>query len=142
MDPQQRRTKAAPNSRALRREMRTIAELQHLLMPSQAPRLEGWDIAVTYLLDGSPGGDYYDFFPLPGSRLAVLVADASGHGGPATILVAQVRAFLHSCALTSGHCFSPFCPVEACTGPPPALILGHISRLVEDNSLSEQFMTA
>jgi sigma-B regulation protein RsbU (phosphoserine phosphatase) len=90
-----------------------------------------------------PGGDYYDFFPLAdGRRLALIVADASGHGGAAAVMVAQVRAFLHSCPLTCGHARSPFCPVEGCTIPPSGAILGHISLLLEENSLSEQFMTA
>jgi sigma-B regulation protein RsbU (phosphoserine phosphatase) len=111
-------------------------------MPSQVPQLEGWDLAVTYLVNGSPGGDYYDFFPLAGNRLGLLVADASGHGGLATILVAQVRAFLHSCPLACARTFSPFCLVGACNVPSPGVILGQISRLVEENSLSEQFMTA
>src|SRR6516162_8825230 len=85
---------------ALQREMRTIAALQHRLMPSQVPPLEGWDVAISYQVNGSPGGDYYDFFLVAdGRRLALLVADASGHGGAAAVMVAQVRAFLHSCPL-------------------------------------------
>ena len=105
--------------------------------------MEGWGVAISYQVNGSPGGDYYDFFRLAdGRRLALIVADASGHGGAAAVMVAQVRAFLHSCPLTCGHARSPFCPVEGCTIPPPGVILGHLSHLLEENSLSEQFMTA
>ena len=112
-------------------------------MPRQAPYLNGWDIAISYLVNHSPGGDYYDFFPLPDHRrLALVVADASGHGGAAAIAVAQVRTFLHSCPLTCGHSFSPFCPVEGCALPAPGVILAHISRLLEENTLSDHFMTA
>jgi sigma-B regulation protein RsbU (phosphoserine phosphatase) len=123
--------------------MRTIAAVQHRLMPSHLPQLEGWDTAISYLVNGSPGGDYYDFFPLAGGRrLALAVADASGHGGAAAVMVAQVRAFLHSCPLTCGHALAPFCPLEGRTNPPPGVVLGHLSHLLEENSLSEQFMTA
>jgi sigma-B regulation protein RsbU (phosphoserine phosphatase) len=123
--------------------MRTIAALQHRLMPSQVPPLQGWGVAISYQVNGLPGGDYYDFFPLADARrLALIVADASGHGGAAAVMVAQVRAFLHSCPLTCGHAMSPFCPVQGCTIPPPGVILGHVSRLLDENSLSEQFMTA
>jgi sigma-B regulation protein RsbU (phosphoserine phosphatase) len=128
---------------ALQRKMRTIAALQHRLRPSQVPLLQRWGVAVSYQANGLPGGDYYDFFRLAdGRHLALVVADASGHGGAAAVLVAQVRAFLHSCPLTCGHARSPFCPVEGCTIPPPGVILGHLSHLLEENSLSEQFMTA
>jgi serine phosphatase RsbU (regulator of sigma subunit) len=123
--------------------MKKIAALQHHLMPRQSPDLKGWDIAINYLVNHSPGGDYYDFFPhADDRRLALVVADASGHGAAAAITVAQVRSFLHSCPLTCGHSFSPFCPVESCALPPPGVILAHLSRLLEENTLSDHFMTA
>jgi sigma-B regulation protein RsbU (phosphoserine phosphatase) len=72
--------------------MRTIAALQHRLMPSRVPPLKGWDVAISYQVNGLLGGDYYDFFPLADSRrLALIVADASGHGGAAAVMVAQIR---------------------------------------------------
>jgi sigma-B regulation protein RsbU (phosphoserine phosphatase) len=123
--------------------MRTIAALQHRLMPSRVPPVKGWGVGISYQVNGLPGGDYYDFFPLAdGRRVALIVADASGHGGAAAVMVAQVRAFLHSCPLTCGHAISPFCPVAGCTIPRLGVILGHLSHLLEENSLSEQFMTA
>lgn len=126
----------------LEREMRHIAALQHRLMPKQIPTLEGWSVAISYQVHGLPGGDYYDFFPLGDSRrLALVVADASGHGGAAAVMVAQVRSFLHSCPLTCGHANTPFCPVPGCAVAPPGAILGHLDRLLVENSLSEQFMT-
>jgi sigma-B regulation protein RsbU (phosphoserine phosphatase) len=129
---------------ALRQEMQRIAALQHHLMPRQTPHFKGWDIAINYLVNHSPGGDYYDFFPLAHDRrLALIVADASGHGGAAAITVAQVRTLLHSCPLTCGHSFSPFCPVRGCAFPPPGQVLSHlINRLLEENTLSDHFMTA
>src|SRR5262245_6432106 len=90
--------KKSPGQRALQLEMQRIAALQHHLMPRQTPSIKGWDIAIEYVMNHSPGGDYYDFFPLADNRrLALVVADASGHGGAAAITVAQVRTFLHSC---------------------------------------------
>jgi sigma-B regulation protein RsbU (phosphoserine phosphatase) len=135
--------KKAPGHRALQLEMQRIAALQHHLMPRQPPYFKGWGIAISYLVNHTPGGDYYDFFPLADDRrLALLVADASGHGGAAAITVAQVRTFLHSCPLTCGHSFYPFCPLEGCACPPPGVILAHLSRLLEENTLSDHFMTA
>jgi sigma-B regulation protein RsbU (phosphoserine phosphatase) len=129
--------------RALQQEMQRIAALQHLLVPRQTPHFKGWDIATNYLVNHSPGGDYYDFFPVADDRrLALVVADASGHGAAAAITVAQVRTFLHSCPLTCGHSFSSLCPVKGCAIPPPGVILAHLSRLLDENTLSDHFMTA
>jgi sigma-B regulation protein RsbU (phosphoserine phosphatase) len=135
--------KKSSGQKALQLEMQKIAALQHHLMPRQSPDLKGWDIAINYLVNHFPGGDYYDFFPRADDRrLALVVADASGLGAAAAITVAQVRTFLHSCPLTCGHSFSPFCPVEGCTLRRPGVILAHLSRLLEENTLSDQFMTA
>jgi sigma-B regulation protein RsbU (phosphoserine phosphatase) len=135
--------KKSTGYQALQQEMQRIAALQHRLMPKQAPSFKGWDIAFHYLVNHSPGGDYYDFFPLADDRrFALVVADASGHGAEAAMTVAQVRTFLHSCPLTCGHSFSPFCPVKGCALPPPGVILAHLSRLLEENTLSDHFMTA
>jgi sigma-B regulation protein RsbU (phosphoserine phosphatase) len=123
--------------------MQRIAALQHHLLPRQTPSVKGWDIAIHSLVNDSPGGDYYDFFPLADDRrLALVVADASGHGAAAAITVAQVRTFLHSCPLICGHSFSPFCRVKGCAFPQPGVILARLSQLLEENTLSDHFMTA
>src|SRR5262249_518708 len=66
-------------------ELRTVADIQKSLLPASVPHVPGLDVAVHYQTAKRAGGDYYDFFPLPGGRLGVLVADASGHGAPAAV---------------------------------------------------------
>jgi sigma-B regulation protein RsbU (phosphoserine phosphatase) len=77
-------------------EMRTIADLQRSLLPAETPRVDGLDVAVHYQTAKRAGGDYYDFFPLPNGGLGVLIADASGHGAPAAVLMAMAHTIAHT----------------------------------------------
>jgi sigma-B regulation protein RsbU (phosphoserine phosphatase) len=77
-------------------ENRVIADLQHRLLPTAVPRIPGLEVAVHYRTVNRSGGDYYDFFPLPGGKLGVLVADVSGHGTPAAVLMAITHTLAHT----------------------------------------------
>jgi sigma-B regulation protein RsbU (phosphoserine phosphatase) len=77
-------------------ELRTVAEFQQNLLPATAPAVSGLDVAVHYRTANRAGGDYYDFFPLPDDRLGVLVADVSGHGSPAAVLMAITHTLTHA----------------------------------------------
>ena len=134
--------KSAPTNRLLQHEMQAIGRLQRRLLPRDVPRLPGWHFAISYMQSPWPGGDYYDFLPTPDGRIALLLADASGHGGLAAVMMAQVRTVLHACPLTSGHSRGLFCPLSGTMAKPPALVLGHLNTVLEESSLDEQFMTA
>lgn len=82
--------------RATDYELRAIADLQHSLLPAEVPRVPGLEVAAHYRTANRAGGDYYDFFPLPGGRLGVLVADVSGHGTPAAVLMAITHSLTHA----------------------------------------------
>ena len=77
-------------------ELRVIADLQQDLLPAEVPRVPGLDVAAHYRTAHRAGGDLYDFFPLPDGRLGVLIADVSGHGSPAAVLMAIVHSLAHS----------------------------------------------
>ena len=77
-------------------ELRTIAELQQSLLPVAVPTVPGLDVAVHYRTANRAGGDYYDFFPLPDGRLGVLLADVSGHGSPAAVLMSITHSLAHA----------------------------------------------
>jgi sigma-B regulation protein RsbU (phosphoserine phosphatase) len=98
-----RATRTLASSRAVREaydavdyELQTVAGIQASLLPDRVPDVPGLDVAVHYRAAGRAGGDYYDFFPLPGGRLGVLVADASGHGAPAAVLMAIAHSVAHT----------------------------------------------
>jgi len=77
-------------------ELRTIEDFQQSLLPKQPPTVRGLDIAVHYRTAHRAGGDYYDFFPLDGGKLGILLADVSGHGAPAAMLMAVAHSLAHS----------------------------------------------
>lgn len=77
-------------------ELRSIAEIQKSLLPAALPKVPHLDVAVHYQTAKRAGGDYYDFFPLSNDRLGVLIADASGHGAPAAVLMALAHSIAHT----------------------------------------------
>lgn len=81
-------------------EMELARNIQQGLLPQQPPELPAFDIAGASRPAEWTSGDYFDYFPLANGDLAVLVADASGHGtGPALLMSttrASMRAFASS----------------------------------------------
>jgi phosphoserine phosphatase RsbU/P len=77
---------------ALDREMATIGQVQRSLLPASAPPLPGVDFAMHYTTSQRAGGDYYDFFKCNDGRHGIIVADVSGHGAPAAVLMAVTHA--------------------------------------------------
>ena len=70
----------------------------------------------------------------------LLVADAGDQGAPSTALVAMTRVVLHACPLSSGAEKLPFCPLRETIQQPPHIILGHLNRVLFENSLKEQYL--
>ena len=77
---------------ALDRETQAVGDLQREMLPPSLPAIRGYEWQVFYETSTRAGGDYYDFFTLPDGRIGVLLADASGHGAQATVLMAMMRA--------------------------------------------------
>jgi phosphoserine phosphatase RsbU/P len=81
---------------ALDREMQVVAEIQQSLLPTQLPQIPTLDLAVHYQTSKRAGGDYYDFFPLGDGRWGILMADVSGHGTPAAVIMAVTHSIAHT----------------------------------------------
>lgn len=75
-------------------EMKLVADLQQRLLPKKLPRADNFRAAVRYDPCSRAGGDYYDCFLLPSGSLLVTVADVSGHGASAAVLMGMFRALL------------------------------------------------
>lgn len=83
------------------RELQIAREIQQSLFPRSSPAVAGFEVAAESHSCYQVGGDYYDFIPLAGDRLALAVADVSGKGTPASILMASVHASVHAMAGTA-----------------------------------------
>jgi len=80
------------------REMQIAREIQRSLFPRDRPHIEGFEVAAESLACYEVGGDHYDFIPLGDDRWALAIADVSGKGAPASILMASVHASLRALA--------------------------------------------
>jgi len=80
------------SERVLARELERAAEIQRRLLPEKPPEVEGVQLAGYNAPCRTVGGDYYDFLPLDGGRLGLVVADVSGKGMPAALLMSNLQA--------------------------------------------------
>jgi sigma-B regulation protein RsbU (phosphoserine phosphatase) len=83
------------------RELEIAREIQQSLFPHSCPAVEGFEVAAASRPSRRVGGDHYDFIPLPGGGVALAIADVSGKGTPASILMASVHASLRALAGTA-----------------------------------------
>jgi len=87
--------KEAIEKERIERELELAAAIQREILPRSLPEIAGVELAAANLPTRQVGGDYYDFFPLSNGRLGFLVADVSGKGVPAALLVSTVHAAVH-----------------------------------------------
>jgi len=107
------------------RELQFAREIQRSLFPPAPPVLPGVALAAVSVPSQEVGGDHYDFIPLPGGRLAVTVADVSGKGTPASLLMASVHASLRALAGTME----------------PAALLERLNRFLYDSTQAHRYVT-
>jgi sigma-B regulation protein RsbU (phosphoserine phosphatase) len=114
---------------AVDRELITVANIQRSLLPAKLPAIPTLGLAAHYQTSRRAGGDYYDFFPLPDGQWGILIADVSGHGTPAAVIMAVTHAIAHTYP-----------------GPatPPGQLLGHVNRTLSKRYTGETgaFVTA
>lgn len=77
------------------RELQVVADIQRSLLPHRLPQIPGLQLAASYQTSRKAGGDYYDFFALPENRWGLLIADVSGHGTPAAVMMAVTHCIAH-----------------------------------------------
>jgi len=79
-----------------RQQLDIAREVQACLLPGSPPSVPGYDIAGLCLSSLEIGGDYFDYIPFRDGRLGLVVADVSGKGVPAALIMATFRAALRT----------------------------------------------
>jgi serine phosphatase RsbU (regulator of sigma subunit) len=81
---------------SIEQELRLARSIQQAFLPEEVPTLEGWQISPLYQPAREVGGDFYDFHPLSGGRLGLVVGDATGKGVPAALVMSTTLGMLRA----------------------------------------------
>lgn len=141
------------------KELALAAQIQKDFLPKKNPPGENFDIAGTNIPCNQVGGDYYDFISIDPCRLAVIIADVSGKGMSAALLMASLRAaliaevgpqlrlermaaklndFVHSSSSSNRFITFFFCELDMATGVIRYINAGHNPPIViaKDGTIS------
>lgn len=80
----------------LKKELEVASEMQKLLFPADLPTNKRMDISAKYIPRHEVGGDYYDFIPIGDDEYIICIADVSGKGISAAMLMANFQATLRT----------------------------------------------
>jgi sigma-B regulation protein RsbU (phosphoserine phosphatase) len=109
------------------REMEIAREVQTRLLPQTTPPLRTLDYAAECIQTRSVGGDYYDFLDTDGGPVALVLADVSGKGVYAALLMANLQAQLRSRI--------GIAPLD------PAKLLRGVNRMLWKSTLGQHYAT-
>jgi sigma-B regulation protein RsbU (phosphoserine phosphatase) len=87
---------AAGEKHALDRDIQIAGEIQKILLPSDAPELPGFQLSGLNLPARTLSGDYFDYLPVDEDHIGIAIADVSGKGVPAALIMAMCRSALRS----------------------------------------------
>lgn len=111
----------------LRRQLSIAKEVQSLLFPKKLPYNERLQIVASYQPHHSVGGDYYDYIEIGDDKFLICIADVSGKGVPAAILMSNFQAALR---------------ILVREGKPLTYIIQTLNQLILENSRGENYITA
>jgi phosphoserine phosphatase RsbU/P len=100
--------------------------VQRSFLPLRLPQVPGYEFFSHYEPAQEVGGDYYDFIPLPGRRVAVLLGDVAGKGVAAALLMAKLSADARFCMLTE---------------PDPATAFANLNSMMNKSGIAGRFVT-
>lgn len=80
----------------LEKEFQLARDIQRTFLPHDLPDIPGWDLDVRWTTAREVGGDFYDFFDLPGGRLGLVIADVADKGMPAALFMTLIRTLVRA----------------------------------------------
>jgi hypothetical protein len=95
-----KRRRAEETVRRGEERMQIARRIQTRLCPLSPTKLKGFEIAGAFHPAEATGGDFYDFIPMRGRRIGIVIGDVTGHGFGSALLMAETRAYLRALALT------------------------------------------
>ena len=116
----------AAEKKRLEEELRIARVIQMSLLPRGPLDVPGLAITALCVPAREVGGDYYDFFQLPGDRLGVLIADVSGKGTSAALYMAELKGLV--LALSQMY-------------ESPRKLLIEVNRIISEHLDSRSFIT-
>jgi sigma-B regulation protein RsbU (phosphoserine phosphatase) len=108
------------------REAEEARSIQQALLPRSSPLIPGFAVSGLSIMAGSVGGDWYDFIPLRNGRWGLVLADVSGKGMAAALLMSATRGMLRSLAQTASG---------------PAEVLTRLNNMMIEDFPSGRFVT-
>lgn len=110
----------------LEKEMRLAREIQEGLLPRTIPTVPGAEVAALALPSREVGGDYFDIVALPDNRLLLVIADVTGKGVPAALLMSNIQACIHTMV-----------PMDLTLEE----VTSHMNRVIHQNTGYDKFIT-
>ena len=107
-------------------EAQEARAIQQALLPKSSPYIPGFVVSGLSVPARAVGGDWYDFIPFPDGRWGLVLADVSGKGTAAALLMSATRGVLRSLA-------------EACSSP--GEVLTRLNQLLVDDFPAGKFVT-
>src|SRR6266850_6632942 len=116
----------ANEKKRLDHDLEIARDIQRILLPAEAPKVNGFEISGMNIPARQVSGDYFDYIKVDEERLGVAIADVSGKGVPASLIMAICRSVLRS---------------EAIGNPSPADVLQKVNRQLYPDIKEDMFIS-
>jgi phosphoserine phosphatase RsbU/P len=116
----------ANEKKRLDHDLEIARDIQRILLPAEAPAISGYEIYGVNVPAHQVGGDYFDYIKVDDDRLGVAIADVSGKGVPASLIMAICRSVLRS---------------QATQNPSPADVLQKVNRQLYPDIKEDMFIS-
>jgi len=116
----------ANEKKRLDHDLEIARDIQRILLPAESPKVNGFEIAGLNVPARQVSGDYFDYIKVDEERLGVAIADVSGKGVPASLIMAICRSVLRS---------------QAIGNPSPADVLQKVNRQLYPDIKEDMFIS-